>query len=179
MITRWLKIGKRGRKNRYESDVKPYLEEIKEWCSVCTEKQIAEKLGIGYSTFNRYKKEFRELWEALKKGRQNVVQDLRSALLKRAKGYEYIESKTVTQRTELPEKMQNALLEAGFTKSEISAATIVKTELYNKSMPPDVAAINLALKNYDPDHWANDPQMLKLHKQELALKKKKLESEDW
>jgi hypothetical protein len=44
---------------------------------------------------------------------------------------------------------------------------------------PDVAALNLLLKNYDKDHWSNDPQMLELRKKELELKEKQIESNEW
>ena len=46
-------------------------------------------------------------------------------------------------------------------------------------MPPDVAALNLALKNYDPDNWANDPQMLKIREKELKLREKQVENNTW
>ena len=45
------------------------------------------------------------------------------------------------------------------------------TETITKVALPDVAALNLCLKNYDPDNWANDPQMLKIKKEELKIKK--------
>ena len=47
-----------------------------------------------------------------------------------------------------------------------------------KQMPPDVAALNLALKNYDKDNWANDPQMLEIRKRELKIMEHKAEN-DW
>jgi hypothetical protein len=46
-------------------------------------------------------------------------------------------------------------------------------------VPPDVAAINLALKNFDRENWANDPQALELHKRELRLKEKQIKNNDW
>ena len=52
---------KGGRKGKYETNVKPYFEEIKEWCRTMTEKQIAEKLGVGESTFAAYKNQHPEL----------------------------------------------------------------------------------------------------------------------
>ena len=40
-------------------------------------------------------------------------------------------------------------------------------------------AINLALKNYDPENWANDPQMLQIRKKELELRKRQVEANEW
>lgn len=144
---------KRGRKSKYETDVKSHFTQIKEWLeNGATERQVAENLGIGYSTFNRYKGEKEELRELIKKSRQSVVLKLRGALIKKALGFEYQEAKIVDG---------------------------VKTEINIKYALPDVAAINLALKNYDKENWANDPQMLDLRKQELKLREKQIEENSW
>ena len=162
---------KRGRKNRYETHVIPFFNQIEEWLSNgATERQIAEKLGIGYSTFNGYKANYIELAELLKKGRRNLVSDLRGALIKRAMGFDYTESKVVREQVELPDNIRNFLLENNFTAEEIDRAELVKTEIAQKHALPDVAALNLALKNYDKDDWANDPQLLAIRKKELELK---------
>lgn len=171
-------MAKRGRKNKYETDVKPYFAQIKEWLeNGSTERQIAENLGIGYSTFNRYKGENEELKELIKKGRQGIVLKLRGTLINRALGFNYQESKTVSEQVNLPDSIKEFLLESGFTQEQLEQAKLVKTEVANKFALPDVAALNLALKNYDKENWANDPQMLELRKQELELRKK--QSEEW
>lgn len=172
-------MAKRGRKNKYEEFVKPYLSKIEEWSQNCTERQIANKLNVGYSTFIRYKEEFRELREALKKGHDNLVDDLHSALIKRAKGFDYTETKTVTEHVELPDTIRGFLLDNGFTLEQIQQAHIVKTEVAVKHALPDVAALNLALKNYDKNNWSNDPQMLAIRKKELELREQQIERNDW
>lgn len=145
-----------GRPDKYKTHVEPHLEEIKELSTYMTEKQIAYALGVAYSSFRTYKKKYPALVASIKKGRQELITDLRSTLIKKAKGFTYEEKKVVK-----------------------AGGMIVKEEIYTKASTPDVAAINLALKNYDPDNWANDPQALKLKKEELELKKIKLESEEW
>lgn len=170
---------KRGRKGLYETNVKPYFPQITEMCKTMTEKQIAESLGISYGTWNQYKVDHMELTEVLKKGRQNLVADLRSALIKKAKGYKYTETKTVTEEVKWPEELYQALLDAGFTPRQLGAAKLVKTEVSNKEASPDVAALNLALKNYDKENWANDPQMLGLKKKELELREKQIDNNAW
>lgn len=172
-------MAKRGRKGKYEIHVKPYLDKIQEWCTTMTEAQIARNLGIGASTFVYYKNEFPELSEVLKKGRTDLVTELRSALIKKAKGYEYTESKVVTEEVHWPEEMYIMMLEAGFTPEQIKNAKLVKTEIARKEMAPDVAALNLALKNYDKENWANDPQMLEIRKKELELREKQVEASSW
>lgn len=169
-----------GRKNKYESHVKPYLAEIEEMCKTMTEKQIADRLGVSYtSSWSRYKIDYPELREAIKKGRQNLVGDLRSSLIKKAKGYEYTETKVVTEAVKLPTELYEVLLEAGFSDKDIEQAQIVRTEVYRKQAAPDVAALNLALKNYDSKNWSNDPAAHELKVRELELKEKAFESGNW
>ena len=170
---------KRGRKGLYETHVKPYFSEIMEWCRTMTEQQIAEKLGIGASTFAYYKVEYPELAEVLKKGKIDLVTELRGALIKRAKGYQYTETKTTIENVKWPEELYAELLEAGFTPEQIASSRLVKTEKAVKEMAPDVAALNLALKNYDKENWANDPQMLKIREKELELREKQIENNSW
>lgn len=172
-------MAKRGRKGLYDTNVKPYLKEIKEWRTVMTEQQIAEKLGIAYSTWNKYKTENVELMEALEKGRADLVTELRGALIKKAKGYQYTETKTTTEAVKWPPELYAALIDAGFTPEDIKQSRLVKTEVAIKEMPPDVAALNLSLKNYDKENWANDPQMLELRKKELELKERKIDADEW
>ena len=149
-------MGKRGRPNKYNTHVEPYLDKIKEMALTMTEKQIAQSLGVAYSSFMEYKKQYSELSESLKKGRQDLVIELKSALIKKALGFEYSEKKTVKE-----------------------GGVVVREEVTVKHTQPDVAALNLLLKNYDAEHWANDPQMLKIRKKELELRERQIEKEEW
>ena len=121
-----------------------------------TEEQVAKKLGVGYSSWNKYKLDFKELSEAIKKGNTDLVGELKSVLKKRAKGFQYEERKVIKEN-----------------------GVVVREEVYTKSALPDVASINLLLKNYDKDNWANDPQALELRKKELELKEKQVDAAVW
>lgn len=154
-------MAKRGRKSVYEDLIKSRFCDISEWLkNGATERQIADNLGIAYSTFNRYKSEKKELKELLKNGRRNLVLELRGALVKKALGFEYTEKKRSKRRGE-------------------NGEVIEYIEEITKQSLPDVAALNLCLKNYDSDNWANDPQTLKLKEKELQLRKEIAESKDW
>lgn len=170
---------KRGKPRKYDDYVKPYLSLISEWCRTMTEQQIAEKLGIGYSTWKQYKVDYPAVQDAIKKGRQNLVAELRSSLIKKANGYKYIEIKETTEKVKWPEELYAMMIDAGFTPQQIASSRIVKTEVAHKEMAPDVAAINLALKNYDKEEWANDPQALALKKKELELRERQVENNEW
>jgi len=159
--------------------VKPYLTEIKEWCLTMTETQICKRLGIGKTAWYEYKKEYTELSDIIKKGRQDLVTELRSALIRKAKGYRYSETKEVEEYNKLPVDMIDVLLSAGYSKESIRDTKSVRKEVVLKEMSPDVAALNLALKNYDKENWANDPQMLDIRKKELKLQERKIDESSW
>ena len=125
-------------------------------CKSMTDKQISDSLGVAYSTFMKYKAEKKEFAEVLKKGRQNLVSELKGILIKRAKGYDYEEKKIITDSD-------------GYTRKEI----------YQRHSRPDVASINLLLKNYDRENWSNDWQNHEIKLKELELKEKAFESDNW
>ena len=145
-------MAKMGRKNKYYTHIKPHLKEIPEMLQDMTEEQVAKKLGVAYSSWNKYKLEFKELSEVIKKGNTSLVGELKSVLKKRAKGFQYEERKIIKEH-----------------------GVVVREEIHVKSALPDVASINLLLKNYDKENWSNDPQMIELRKKELELREKKLE----
>lgn len=146
----------RGRPNKYFTHIQPRLEEISKLCLTMTEKQIAEFMGVGYSSWCDYKNKYSELSDALKKGREHLVYELKSTLIKKAKGFQYSEKKIIKEH-----------------------GKVVREEEYIRSSLPDVAALNLLLKNYDKDNWSNDPQMLKLREKELELKERQIEANEW
>ena len=153
-------MAKRGRKNAYETIIKPRFDDILKWLrSGATEEQICKNLGISQQTFYKYKQENTEFSEFLIKGRQNLVEQLRGALIKKALGFDYAESKVTTKIVDGKEQ--------------------TTTEITTKAALPDVAALNLCLKNYDPENWANDPQALKLKEKELELKQKIAQKDIW
>lgn len=150
-----------GRKNRYYSYVEPNLDKIEKWVELLSEAQISERLGISYATFQKYKKEYPALNEALQRGRQHLVEDLKDSLKKKAKGFYYEETKIREITTGKPGK-------------EIT--TRVK-DVHRKYSPPDTGAIHLLLKNLDPD-WRNDDQTtIDMKKEKINLEKER--NEGW
>ena len=148
-----------GRNNRYKTHVEPYLKEIAEWYQFLNENQIAKRLGISPRSFENYKCEHPELRQALTYGKESLVEELKLTMKKKALGYEYTERKTVIR-------------DEGGRKVKV-------IEEYLRYAHPDTGAMHLLLKNYDPDNWANDPQMLKLREKELELQERKLEQNEW
>lgn len=144
-------MAKKGRKSAYDTKIKPNFPLIQEMCNTMTDKQIAESIGVSVSTFMHYKSTKPEFSEVLKKGRQNLVAKLRGVLIERACGFQYTETKIIVD-------------ENGNKRKEV----------VKKQALPDVAALNLLLKNYDKNNWSNDPQELELKKRELELKEARM-----
>lgn len=149
-----------GRKNKYETHVKPYLEQIAEWYGDLDEQQIAtEKLGIAVSTFENYKNQYPELRQALQNGRQNLVGELKTSLKKKAKGYYYEETKTSIRE-----------------ENGRQVKVMEKTKRYAQ---PDTGAIHLLLKNLDSDWRNDDAQTMELKRRQMELAEKKAEDDSW
>lgn len=148
-----------GRKNKYYTHIQPHLEDIRKWICDQTEGQISARLGVTQMSFENYKKNFPELQEALKKGKENLVIELKETLRKKAKGYHYTETKTTIR-------------EEGGKKIKI-------TETTEKYAQPDTGAIHLLLKNYDSE-WRNDDQTtVDIKRKQLDLTQQKIEQNEW
>ena len=122
-----------ARKSKYDTHVKPYLDEIQGWAmSGLTDEQIADNLGIAASTIYEYKKKYPEFSEALKKGKDIADAQVVNALFKTATGFTYYE--------------------------DIATATgdVVQAQRYAK---PNTKAQIIWLKNRQPDRWRDKTEV--------------------
>ena len=150
----------KGRKNKYQSYVKPHFKDIEKWLNNgASERQVAQALGISYASFNNYKRDYPELRELCEKPRVGVILELRSALVKRALGFSYEEKKQY------------------ITKDE-EGGQKVHTEITIKQALPDTTAIFGALNLYDPE-YVKDKKAHELKEQELELRKQMAEMKDF
>ena len=151
------KAGKKiGRPSKYESMVKPYLSEIKDLRLQMSEEQIAETLGVSYSTFRKYKDEHPELVKALEIGKKKLIANLMSTMIKLANGYTYDE-------IEVKESEKDGI------------TTITKT----KTQPPNITAIDKLLKNLDPENWTDKPREILIREKEFEFQKERFEKSEW
>ena len=97
-----------------------------------TEDQIAENMGIGYSTLQAWKVKYQDIQDALKKGKEVVDRQVENALLKRALGYNY---------------------------HEITTEYGIETKRVTKEVVPDTTAQIFWLKNRRPDLWRDKRQV--------------------
>lgn len=151
------------KKIKYFTHVEPQLEQIEEWAKDgLSEKQIANNLGIAYSTFREYKNKYSALSALLKKGRDSAIERVENALFKKALGYEYEEvTKELVENTETGKK------------------ELVVVKSVRKVVHPDAGSIIFILKNKRPEVWKDNPHKVKFDKEILELRKKAFEKEEW
>lgn len=101
-----------------------------------TDEQLAAKIGITATTLYDWKNRYPVISEALKRGKEVVDVEVENALLKRAMGYEYTE-----------------------TRTETADDGTVKTIVMQKTMPPDTTAQIFWLKNRRPAVWRDKQQV--------------------
>lgn len=149
-------MAKRGRKPKYETHIKPRLDDVKKWAEAgASEKEIATALGVSLSAFSDYKTKYSELVETIRAGRQVVVLNVKAALVKRAVGFEYEEKVGRNKNGELT------------------------TEVYQRYSPPDATACAMVLRNYSDEWRDKDKETSEFRRQELEIKKALAESNNF
>lgn len=98
-----------------------------------TDEQIAKNMGIGLTTLKQWKKKYRPIWTALKKGKTPVDFEVENALLKRAMGFEYEETETIIE--------------------EVDGKQRKRIKKIKKVALPETSAIIFWLKNRMPEQW--------------------------
>ena len=95
-----------------------------------TDEQIANNIGIRRPTLYDWKNKYPDISDALKKGKEVIDRQVENALLKRALGYEYIE-----------------------TTKELTDLGLTVTKQVTKQVSPDTTAQIFWLKNRKPKEW--------------------------
>lgn len=137
---------KKGRKSKYEAQVMPHLEIIAAWCrDGATERDIAKKLGISLSSLNKYKADFPEFSDTLKRNKELADVQVENALFRAATGYEYEEVKT--------EYIENGKQGQRGNIRNNDTGTCRKVTRIKKVVQGDVTAQIFWLKNRKPREW--------------------------
>ena len=95
-----------------------------------TDEQIADNIGIRRPTLYDWKKKYSDISDALKRGKEVIDRQVENALLKRALGYEYVE-----------------------TTKELTDLGLTVTKQVTKQVAPDTTAQIFWLKNRKPHEW--------------------------
>lgn len=97
-----------------------------------TDEQIAHNMGIGLRTLYDYKERYPQISQSLKRGKEVVDLMVENALLKRAIGYDVVETKKEVDNNEY--------------------SKVIETK---RHVPADITACIYWLNNRKPDNWRN------------------------
>lgn len=125
---------KRGRKSLYQEE---YANQALKLCLLgATDKELAEFFSVSEQTLNKWKKDFPEFLESLKKGKSIADANVASKLYNRAIGYDYEEKHYETKQP----------------KKDVPPE-LVEAKRIRKHVPADTTAAIFWLKNRQPDKW--------------------------
>ena len=102
-------------------------------------------MGVGQRTFYEWKTRYPQFLQSIKKGKSPVDIEVENALLKRAKGYTYVETTTEFDVVDTGRVDEDG---KPIVEHKIKSVKSVK-----KEVPPDVGAAAFWLKNRRPDRW--------------------------
>ncbi len=111
-----------------------------------TDEQIAHNMGISRKTLAIWKKEYSDIGDTLKKGKEVVDYEVENALLDKALG--------ITKIIKKPIKLKEVIYDNGKRVSEKEHVEYADEEIY---IPPDTTAQIFWLKNRRPDKWRDKP----------------------
>lgn len=131
-----------------------------------TDKDIADKLGIGYSTYKKYKAKDVDLKAVLAVAKDKKNQEVEKAVFKNAIGYHYYEEVVTKVKYE-------ELADDGTT---VLSKEDVKISNVKKYKGPDLNAEKYWLNNKDKMHWKEDPHKVDNDKKLTKLKEKEINS---
>ena len=106
-----------------------------------TDEQVAKNIGINRDTLYRWKKDYPDISDALKRGKEVVDRQVENALLRRALGYEY---------------------------DEVTFEDGDEVKRVRKQVVPDTTAQIFWLKNRKPEDW-RDKQDVKIDDNDQVL----------
>ncbi|MCQ2740420.1 MAG: helix-turn-helix domain-containing protein [bacterium] len=141
-----------ARASKYETLIKPDIPKIKKAVEAgATVEEIAKAYNIATSTLYKYQAEHSELKDAFARGREEIVIEIKAALLKKALGFTYTEEKVTAKRDK-------------------EGQAITNIETFHRYCPPSETAAGMLLRNYTDDWQDKDKQTAKLKQQEYDLR---------
>lgn len=155
--------------NKYETHVAPKFFLIESWAKDgLSEEQIAENLGIAYSTFRKYKKDHEALSAVLKRGKEIVDYEVQNALLDKCLGY-YVPEEAAF-------KVKRVYWDENGHRCEEEK---VETVTVQKYIPPDTTAQLAWLNNRKNKDWRRNAGKEKLDEERFNHDKKIDEKKCW
>lgn len=156
------------------------IESIGEWAlAAISEREMAEMLGMGYSTFRKMKKNnliLRGILEEAKSKRNEVlngqVKNVEESLYKRCLGYNAKVMKNY--------KVKKVVLDAkGAVIFDKGGKAVTEETLEERTeethVPADITAVKFFLLNRARKQWSNDPERIEIDRKRLANDTKRTE----
>lgn len=148
------------------------LETIEEWALLgIPEKEMAELLGMAYSTFRDLKKKipalsalFKKSADLKKKEVEKKVAEVEKSLYRRCVGYDAEVKKT--QKLKAPLLDEEGEVQTVGGKPVLIDQVVEVTE--TQHIPADIGAIKFFLMNLAKKDWKSDPERLELEKKRVA-----------
>ena len=151
--------------SKYDTHVKPRLNEIKQWVEDgATDTEMIKALEVSRPAFYKYIKQHEELDQIIKEGRTAKVKELKAVLFKKALGGQRVSK----EEYELNE--------------DTGEMVLVKQIIAND--PANLTAIMILLKHWDKNEdgtckWSNEPAAIEMKRKELELKREIAEENNW
>lgn len=149
------------------------LNRITEWSEKnLTNKQMADNIGIGETTWYEWKQKNSDIADAIAKGRKNSIEHVVGALIKNATGSQVLSEKKKVLMPYPEEKRSKMVRKALLEKSEelgreltleeeleveenVPHGVMVEVEEKLREQKPDTAAQIFFLKNRAPELWSD------------------------
>lgn len=129
-----------GRKSSYREE---YANQALKLCLLgATDKELADFFSVSEQTLNKWKNDFPEFLESLKKGKNIADANVASKLYNRAIGYDYEEKHYETKQP----------------KKDVPPES-VEVKRIKKHMPADTTAAIFWLKNRQPEKWRDKKEL--------------------
>ncbi len=173
---KWQSAEKKGGKTVASSNEKKIyenMESLEEWAFAgLSQKEMAEMLGMAYSTFRKLRGEIPALSALLKKSadflqaeKKKEIEKVEVSLLNRCLGY----NADIKKHLKVKKPMQGAdgkvLTDAN---GKVITEEVLEEVTEQQHIPADVGAIKFYLLNKAKDKWKENPDRLELEKKRVA-----------
>lgn len=173
---KWQSAEKKGGEkvaSRNEEKIYENMKSLEEWAFAgLSQKEMAEMLGMAYSTFRKLKGEIPALSALLKKSadflkaeQKKEVESVEVSLLNRCLGY----NADIKKHLKVKKPMQGAdgkvLTDAN---GKVITEEVLEEVVEQQHVPADVGAIKFYLLNKAKDKWKENPDRLELEKKRVA-----------
>lgn len=163
-----------ARKSAYDEKIKPNFRKIEQLLQKGhTERQVAESIGIAYSTWCKYTSEKdgkAEFIELIKKSREKPVDELINAMYRSGKGF-----KTTIKKYQKCRRVEYDPM-TGKKCAEYDELVEYEEEIY---IPPNFQSGKFLILNWGKDlGYSSEPAMLALKREEFEHKKE-MDENNW